>query len=103
MHFLNKKFLKKNYPTNILAFPYDIKLNKKILFLGDLVVCNKIVQEEAHQQKKILDAHWAHIIIHGTLHLLGYDHVNSLNNKKIMQFLEIKVLRILGYNNPYEK
>ncbi|BAC24593.1 ybeY [Wigglesworthia glossinidia endosymbiont of Glossina brevipalpis] len=98
---LNKKFLKKNYPTNILAFPCIMPNNDQISFLGDLVVCSEIVEKEAKNQNKSVESHWAHIIIHGTLHLLGYDHSNNSNKIEEMEILEIKFLNLFGYHNPY--
>ncbi|WP_428994219.1 rRNA maturation RNase YbeY [Buchnera aphidicola] len=97
---LNLIYRKKPYYTNILAFPYNIFIKKKTLFLGDLVVCDEIIHKEAKKQKKKKTAHWAHIIIHGTLHLIGYTHDNK-KNKKIMESIEIKTLKKQNFKNPY--
>ena len=73
---------------------------EKIDLLGDLVVCQEVLQQEAEAQKKTLKDHWAHIIIHGTLHLIGYDHINDVD-AKCMEQKEINVLQQLGIENPY--
>jgi len=98
--FLNFKFRNKNYTTNILSFSY---INDKIIksnYIGDLVICGKIIEQEANEQKKELESHWAHITIHGILHLLGYDHTN-LKKQSRMETLEIKIMKSLNYKNPY--
>lgn len=92
---LNFKYKNKKKTTNILSFSYNTINFLKNKFLGEIVVCNEVIYEESIQQKKILIAHWAHIIIHGVLHLLGYNH-----NKK-MEKLEKKIMKNLGYKNPY--
>ncbi|CAL4043646.1 Endoribonuclease YbeY [Buchnera aphidicola (Pemphigus populi)] len=97
---INLKYRKKNQPTNILSFPNLDTTKKKIKFLGDLIICHTVVQEEAKAQKKTLESHWAHMTIHGALHLLGYDHVNKIQ-QKIMESLEINIMLALGYINPY--
>jgi len=93
---LNCEFRDKDKPTNVLAFPYDIPG-----YLGDLVVCAPVVSNEAQEQDKELLAHWAHLLIHGTLHLQGYDHVDE-SERLVMEALEIKLLEQLGFPNPYE-
>lgn len=101
--FLNEKYRQKNQPTNVLAFPVElpegITLPQKIL--GDIVICAEIVNEEAEQQNKNLEAHWAHMIIHGLLHLLGYDHIEN-SDADIMENIEVEMLQTLGYPNPYQ-
>lgn len=101
--FLNETYRKKTGPTNILSFPSEIPddIPLKQSFLGDLVICAAVLENEAQQQNKSLEAHWAHIVIHGLLHLLGYDHVEE-KQAEVMEGLEIQVLKILGYPNPYE-
>jgi len=94
---LNKQYRKKKGPTNVLAFPLDIN---NLGLLGDLVICNEIVRQEAFNQGKTLAAHFSHMVIHGTLHLLGFDH--QTNEQALeMESLEIKFLKKLGFSNPY--
>ncbi|HXK00619.1 MAG TPA: rRNA maturation RNase YbeY [Buchnera sp. (in: enterobacteria)] len=97
---INLKYRGKKIPTNILSFPYTEKKRKKLKFLGDLIICSTVLQEEAKIQEKTLKSHWAHMIIHGTLHLLGYDHINKFQQKK-MESLETNIMLALGYKNPY--
>ena len=99
---LNKAYRRKNKPTNVLSFkamiPKEVKL--KVPLLGDLVICSEIVNEEAQQQNKTKEAHWAHIIIHGSLHLLGYDHETEAEAEK-MEAKEIRLLKSFGWSDPY--
>ncbi|CAL4322958.1 rRNA maturation RNase YbeY [Buchnera aphidicola] len=97
---LNFLYRNKNQSTNILSFPFDSPKHIKSKILGDLVICASIIKKEAILQNKTIDVHWAHIIIHGTLHLLGYNH-NNLNTSSIMEKIEIKAMINLGYNDPY--
>lgn len=93
---LNYYFRKKQKPTNVLAFPYSTLSP----LLGDLVICAPIVTTEAKEQKKELMAHFAHLTIHGTLHLLGYDHIKIKDAKK-MERLETRIMQQLNFNDPY--
>lgn len=98
--FLNNKFRKKNNVTNILSFSY---INDKIIksnYIGDLIVCGEVIEREAIKKKISTESHWAHIIIHGILHLLGYTHSNITNREK-MESLETKIMQSLNYKNPY--
>lgn len=99
---LNIQYRQKNFPTNVLAFPAEIpnevKLDKP--FLGDIVICAPIVAAEALEQGKTEMAHWAHLIIHGLLHLLGYDHITDAE-AAVMESIEIETLAQLGFPNPY--
>lgn len=97
---LNNEYRDKDKPTNVLSFPFEAPEFVDIDLLGDLVICAPVVQAEAVEQNKRLESHWAHMIIHGTLHLQGYDHINDTDAEK-MESLEIKILNELGYNNPY--
>lgn len=100
---LNKTYRHKDKPTNVLSFPFDmedIELERAIL--GDLVICPAVLQQEAIEQSKSLEAHWAHMVVHGTLHLLGYDHEDEAD-ATIMEQLEIDILNKMGYHNPYEE
>ncbi|MEI4269683.1 MAG: rRNA maturation RNase YbeY [Candidatus Dasytiphilus stammeri] len=100
---LNFRYRRKNIATNILSFPFDLpRINYlKISLLGDLVICGSIVEKEAQEQQKILREHWAHMVIHGSLHLLGYDHI-TLENAKNMEVIETQIMRNLGYSDPYK-
>ncbi|CAL4043432.1 Endoribonuclease YbeY [Buchnera aphidicola (Tetraneura ulmi)] len=101
IHNLNYLYRKKNKPTNILSFSYFNKNKKnKSCFLGDLIACTEIIEEEAKIQKKSINSHWAHIIIHGGLHLLGFNHL-KYNERKKMENLETKCLLSLGFEKPY--
>nr|P57517.1 RecName: Full=Endoribonuclease YbeY [Buchnera aphidicola str. APS (Acyrthosiphon pisum)] len=97
---LNFNYRKKNKPTNILSFPFNkfIKINYKLL--GDLVLCKNIIEKESLKYNKSLESHWAHITIHGTLHLLGYDHQNN-KEADIMERLENKIMLSLNYKKPH--
>ncbi len=96
---LNSQYRAKNSPTNVLSFTVE---NDYLDYecLGDLVICAPIVEQEAQQQGKPLPAHWAHMVIHGMLHLQGYDHQNAAE-ASVMEALEAKILSTLGYTNPY--
>jgi probable rRNA maturation factor len=96
---LNKNYRNIDKPTNILSFAYQPDINDDNL-LGDLAICAPIVEQEAQQQQKSSLAHWAHIVIHGYLHLLGFEHQNAEEAKKMEQ-LEIEILRKLRYPSPY--
>jgi len=108
---LNQTYRDKNSATNVLSFPYEVpeyavdipELQDEYSqqHLGDLVVCEKVVIEEAKAQNKTAEQHWAHLVIHGVLHLQGYDHINDDDAAKMEQ-LEIQILESLGFNNPYE-
>ena len=100
---LNYTYRNLNKTTNVLAFPAsypkDIKL--KYPLLGDIIICPTVLLQESKELNLPLVSHWAHIVIHGVLHLLGYDHIKE-DDKHIMQEIEIKLLESLGFNNPYE-
>ncbi len=97
---LNRKWRNKNKPTNVLSFPLGESMGNGQNLLGDIIICAPVVKREANEQHKPLESHWAHMVIHGTLHLLGYDHIKN-NEAKIMENLETKMLAELGYPNPY--
>jgi probable rRNA maturation factor len=78
---LNAQYRGKDYPTNVLSFPADIAEEVGVPLLGDLVVCAPVVEREAQEQGKTLQAHWAHMLVHGTLHLLGFDHIEMMRQK----------------------
>jgi probable rRNA maturation factor len=97
---LNRQYRGKDYATNVLSFPADLPPQLKLPHLGDIVICAAVVEREAVEQKKPALAHWAHMIVHGTLHLLGYDHVDD-NDAQVMESLEIEILQTLNFANPY--
>lgn len=99
---LNETFRHKTGPTNVLAFPYEDHAMEPIEACGDLAICAELVAEEAAEQHKSVQAHYAHLTIHGTLHLLGFDHIDDAD-AQIMEALEIKILNNLGFANPYEE
>jgi len=102
---LNAQFRGRDKPTNVLSFPVAAQLPAAIAAeeprpLGDLVICPQVLQTEARAQKKTLRAHWAHLVVHGSLHLIGYDHERDSDAGR-MERREIAVLRRLGFANPY--
>jgi probable rRNA maturation factor len=99
---LNFQYRGKDKPTNVLSFPADIPEEVGVPLLGDLVVCAPIVEREAQEQGKSLDAHWAHMLIHGTLHLLGYDHTED-DEAEVMEALETRLVTQLNFPAPYDE
>jgi len=97
---LNEQYRHKSGPTNILSFPVDLPEGIELDLLGDLVICAPVVEKEALEQDKLLAHHWAHIIVHGVLHLLGYDHIDD-DEAELMENKEIAILNKLHINNPY--
>jgi probable rRNA maturation factor len=96
---LNTRFRRKPYPTNVLSFPFGAEsLDGPIL--GDVVVCAPVVAREAAEQGKALDAHWAHLVVHGILHLLGHDHEVEVS-AAAMETRERAILAELGFGDPY--
>jgi probable rRNA maturation factor len=94
---LNRDYRAKDYATNVLSFPYESgnRLN------GDLVLCLPVVEREAQEQGKSLEAHFAHLIVHGMLHLQGYDHETGNDDAERMEAVERKIMDALGYPDPY--
>jgi probable rRNA maturation factor len=90
---LNKNYRKKNYATNVLSFPYGGGS-------GDVVLCHPVIAREARAQGKSLRAHYAHLVVHGVLHLRGHDHLRARDAAR-MERAEIRILRRLGFGNPY--
>ncbi|UVK77249.1 MAG: endoribonuclease YbeY [Sodalis sp. Fse] len=99
-HMLNMTYRGNDYPTNVLSFPFETPLEMKLLLLGDLVICRQIVEREARERDNSLEAHWAHMVIHGSLHLLGYDHILDEEAKE-MEVMETKIMQKLNYPDPY--
>ncbi len=89
-------------PTNVLSFPFEAPPGMATEILGDLLICSPVVAWEAQEQGKSLRAHWAHMVVHGVLHLQGYDHIED-NEAAIMESEEIAILDRLGFPNPYEE
>ncbi len=98
---LNKTYRHQDKPTNVLSFPFEAPPQIQLPLLGDLVICHDVVVDEAHQQQKTIAQHWAHIVIHGVLHLKGYDHIDD-SDAEIMEALEIQILDKLNICNPYQ-
>lgn len=102
---LNRDYRDKDKPTNVLSFPSELpdflKEELELLPLGDLVVCAPVVAAEAAEQGKALRDHWAHLTVHGVLHLLGFDHLED-EEAEAMEAMEIRALATLGIANPYE-
>jgi probable rRNA maturation factor len=97
---LNQQYRQKSGATNVLSFPADLPKEVELPLLGDLVICVPLVESEAASRNKSLEAHWAHLIIHGTLHLLGYDHLQEAE-AEAMESLETELLEQLGFADPY--
>ena len=97
---LNEQYRHKSGPTNILSFPVEVPEGIELNLLGDLVVCAPVLEKEALEQHKTLNDHWAHIIVHGVLHLLGYDHLDD-EEAELMENKEIAILKQLTIKNPY--
>ena len=99
---LNNQYRGKTGPTNVLSFPFDAVAPEPLPILGDLVICAPVVAREAKEQHKSIYAHWAHMIIHGVLHLLGYDHSDE-EDAEIMESLETEILLGLDFPAPYRE
>ncbi len=97
---LNSRFRRQRHATNVLSFPFEAPPGTRSDMLGDLVICAPVVRREARAQRKTMDAHWAHMVIHGILHLRGYDH-RKRQDARVMERMEIRLLKELGYANPY--
>lgn len=97
---LNRTYRDKAGATNVLSFPADLPAGVGVQLLGDIVICAPVVRREAAEQGKALDAHWAHMTVHGSLHLAGYDHIRD-DEAAVMEALETEVLQQLDYDCPY--
>lgn len=103
MRTLNREYRDKDYATNVLSFPFEMPADVElpVCVLGDIVLCAQTVQREAREQGKETGAHWAHLVVHGVLHLLGMDHMNKRDAAR-MESAEIDVLHELGFADPYQ-
>lgn len=97
---LNQAYRHKGGATNVLSFPFAAPPYADSPLLGDLVICAPVVEREAREQGKAVAAHWAHMLVHGTLHLLGYDHGGAVQARE-MEAREVEILAHLGYPDPY--
>jgi probable rRNA maturation factor len=98
---LNNTYRHKDKPTNVLSFPFESPIEIDVPLLGDLIICKQVVEAEAKQQHKSLTSHWAHMIVHGCLHLLGYDHILDEEAEE-MENIEIAIMQQLGFEDPYQ-
>ena len=106
-HQLNLEYRGKDKPTNVLSFPSDLPDEMAAILdsfpIGDLVICIPVVLQEAIDQQKTPIEHFTHMLVHGTLHLMGYDHETSEQDAEEMEALEIEILKKLGFDNPYKE
>jgi len=98
---LNKQYRNQDKPTNVLSFPMQSPDEVDVQLLGDIVLCAEVIRQEAKQQSKSEQSHWAHMVVHGMLHLQGYDHIDN-EEAEAMEQLEIRILSQLGLESPYE-
>ena len=98
---LNLQYRGIDKPTNVLSFPFDVPDGLELDLLGDIIICAGTVEQEAIEQNKALNHHWAHIVVHGCLHLLGFDHIKEEEAIE-MESLEIDLLASLNIDNPYQ-
>ncbi|EFM90173.1 putative metalloprotease [Actinobacillus pleuropneumoniae] len=99
-HELNLTYRGKDKPTNVLSFPFEVPEGIELPLLGDLIICRQVVEKEAQEQQISLESHWTHLAIHGTLHLLGYDHIEDAEAEE-MEGLETEIMQSLGFEDPY--
>ena len=99
-HALNLEYRGKDRPTNVLSFPFEAPPGMELELLGDLIICRQVVEKEALEQNKPLKAHWAHMVVHGSLHLLGYDHIEDEEAEE-MESLETEIMQNMGFVDPY--
>jgi len=97
---LNARYRRKRKPTNVLSFPFDAPPGTHSDLLGDVAICAPVVRREARAKRVAERAHWAHMVVHGIMHLRGYDHHND-DEADVMEAKEARVLKRLGFPNPY--
>ncbi|QQK72943.1 rRNA maturation RNase YbeY [Pectobacterium versatile] len=97
---LNNTYRGKDKPTNVLSFPFEAPPEVELPLLGDLIICRQVVEREAAEQEKTVEEHWAHMVVHGSLHLLGYDHIEDSEAEE-MEALETEIMQGMGYADPY--
>lgn len=97
---LNNTYRGKDKPTNVLSFPFEAPPEVELPLLGDLIICRQVVEREAAEQEKTVEEHWAHMVVHGSLHLLGYDHIEDSEAEE-MEALETEIMQSMGYADPY--
>ncbi|MFT5259928.1 MAG: putative rRNA maturation factor [Saprospiraceae bacterium] len=101
MQSVNHQYRQQNNPTNVLSFPFDAVIEEQSeLAWGDVLICDSVVLEQAKQQGKSALSHWAHMTVHGTLHLLGFDHIED-SDAAVMEDHEVQIMQSLGFSNPY--
>ncbi|XOV77779.1 MAG: rRNA maturation RNase YbeY [Aestuariibacter sp.] len=98
---LNRDYRGKDKPTNVLSFPFEAIPGIELNLLGDVVICPQIMRQEANEQQKNPAHHYAHLVVHGVLHLLGYDHIDE-EEAEHMESLEVEILTKLGIDDPYQ-
>lgn len=101
MRELNQQYRQQDKTTNVLSFPSEFPEELNIPLLGDIVISAAVVESEAIEQNKSTEAHWAHMTVHGMLHLLGYDHIDD-DEAQVMEALETRILESMGYPAPYQ-
>lgn len=99
---LNRDYRGKDKPTNVLSFPFEAPPEVELPLLGDLIICAEVVAREAQEQQKPLHDHWAHMVVHGCLHLCGYDHIDD-DEAEEMESLERQLLAKIGIADPYQE
>lgn len=99
-HALNLQYRGKDRPTNVLSFPFEVPEGIELPLLGDLVICRQVVEKEAQEQGISLISHYAHLTVHGCLHLLGYDHIED-DEAEEMESLETEIMLAMGFADPY--
>lgn len=99
-HELNFTYRHKDKPTNVLSFPFEAPPGIELPLLGDLVICRQVVEKEANEQGISLSMHWAHMVVHGCLHLQGYDHIED-EEAEVMEGIESEIMQNLGFSDPY--
>lgn len=99
---LNKQYRGKDKPTNVLSFPMESPEGVDLCLLGDIALCAQVIKQEAREQSKPVMAHWAHMVVHGMLHLQGFDHIDD-DEAEAMEQQEIYILNQLGFDDPYKE